>query len=208
MRILKWGALPCVAIVAVSAACWHGATKTDQATVAADWQPRWAKRLGGLPGLENVGEVAPGIYRGAQPKGKEGYDSLRKLGVKTVVNLRDLHDETEAVTGDGLTAIRIPLVADVRGSRPPTTEDMGRFLSILRDPAQRPVYFHCAFGADRTGTMCAVYRMEVCGWTPDEAFKEMEAFGFHTVWTSLSDFVKGYKASGKWATGTAPVGSQ
>jgi len=208
MRRIALGVIVLAGLSGLGVACWNKANQTDQAKVAGDWQPGWARRIENLPGLENVGEVASGIYRGAQPKGREGYDSLKKLGVKTVVSLRDLHDETAAVVADGLAEIRIPLVADVRGSKPPTRDDIEKFLAVLRDPEKRPVYFHCAFGADRTGTMCAVYRMEVDGWTPEQAFQEMEAYGFHTIWTSLSEFVKGYRATGQWAAVTAAVTSR
>jgi protein tyrosine/serine phosphatase len=153
----------------------------------------FARRIEGLPGLANVAEVASGVYRGAQPKGREGWSSLKNLGVKTIVSLRSLHTEKEEAIAAGLEPIAIPLVADARGSRPPTREDVKKFLSIVRDPAKQPVYFHCAFGEDRTGTMCAVYRMEVDGWSPDDAFAEMEHFGFNHVWTSLREFVQGYE---------------
>lgn len=159
---------------------------------------RFARRIDGLAGLENVAEVASGIYRGSQPEGPEGWASLRKLGVKTVVSLRTLHGEKKDVIAAGLEPVEVPLVADLRGSRPPSREDVQKFLDTLRDPAKRPVYFHCAFGKDRTGTMCAIYRMEVDGWTPDEAYAEMEHFGFRDLWVSLREFVRDYKPEGRW----------
>ncbi len=35
------------------------------------------------------------------------------------------------------------------------------FLRIVTDPKRVPVLVHCQAGADRTGTMCAVYRIAV-----------------------------------------------
>jgi protein tyrosine/serine phosphatase len=76
------------------------------------------------------------------------------------------------------------------------------FLGVLLDPAKKPVFFHCAQGQDRTGTMCAVYRMEIEGWKNDEAFAEMQHFGFNDVWFDLEAFVKNYKSAGVAAVGT------
>ena len=67
----------------------------------------------------NIHEVASGIYRGSQPQGPDGWASLRKLGVKTVINLRTLHSEHDDVIAAGLAPVEVPLIADLRGSRPP-----------------------------------------------------------------------------------------
>jgi protein tyrosine phosphatase (PTP) superfamily phosphohydrolase (DUF442 family) len=167
--------------------------------------PKWATRRP-VEGVENFGEVSPGtLFRGAQPTA-EGYQSLKKLGVKTIVSLRMLHSEKAAVTAAGLESVEIPLEADIR-SVPPTPEQVAQFLAVVLDPAKQPVYFHCAHGKDRTGTMCAVFRMEVQGWTPDEAFHEMQSFGFNKIWENLHDFVLGYKPRGTWRAPIAAVAS-
>ena len=53
------------------------------------------------------------------------------------------------------------------------------------------MFVHCQHGSDRTGTMCALYRIAVCGWTKEDALKEMQegGFGFHGVWQNLLDFI-------------------
>lgn len=149
-----------------------------------------AERLD-LPGLENAARVAPGIYRGARPT-REGFASLRKLGVRTVVNLRHYHGGTEGtLCGEhGIGYVRIEL----ESSDAPSDEDVRRFLEILTDPARRPVYFHCRWGRDRTGTMCAAYRMAVERWSLEEAVAEMDAFGFRRIWRDLRSFVEGFPA--------------
>jgi hypothetical protein len=191
-------AIALLASVGVFRACKSGAPPPGDVRPSG---PPHAKRLD-LPGLENLAEVAPGIYRGAQPKG-EAYRTLKeKLGVKTVINLRSLTDERKEVLAAGLEPVEVPLVADVRGSRPPSREDVAKFLDVLTDPKRRPVYFHCAFGRDRTGTLCAVYRMEVEGWTNEQAIAEMEEFGFRDLWVDLRDFVEGYKPEGRWRAGS------
>ena len=66
------------------------------------------------------------------------------------------------------------------------------FLEIVTDPEKRPVFVHCMHGADRTGTMVAVYRIVVEGWDKEKAIDEMRngPFGFHEIWTGLPEFLK------------------
>lgn len=152
---------------------------------------RASERLFGLPGLSNVGRVAPGILRGAQPA-REGYGTLRRMGVRTVINLRSRHGEKEAVGAAGMRYVAVPMktykdvdVATVR-----------EVVRMMADPANRPVFVHCAQGRDRTGVVVAAYRMDVDGWPREAAEAEMQAFGFNDVWRELKEFVRRYPAQG------------
>ena len=71
-------------------------------------------------------------------------------------------------------------------------EEIIRFLDIVTDETNLPVFVHCQHGADRTGTMSAVYRIFVQGWDKEDAIKEMTngGFGFHSVWWSLVKYLK------------------
>jgi protein tyrosine/serine phosphatase len=79
-------------------------------------------------------------------------------------------------------------------SDPPKDEDVRRFLEVVTDPSRQPVYFHCLRGKDRTGMMCAVYRMAVEGWPLEAARAEMQAFGFYDGWQDLLSYVEGFPA--------------
>jgi protein tyrosine/serine phosphatase len=144
-----------------------------------------------VPGVENVGLVAPGIYRGAAPDAK-GLDALKALGIKTVVNLRHYHGATEEklCRERGLDYVSIVL----ESSDAPSDEDAKRFLAVVTDPDRQPVYFHCWRGKDRTGAMCAAYRIAIEGWTLQEARREMEAFGFFPGWRDLWNWVGAFAA--------------
>ena len=63
--------------------------------------------------------------------------------------------------------------------------------ATLRDVSP-PVFVHCLHGADRTGTMCAAYRVVVDGWTKQQAIDEMTkgGYGFHPVWANLPKFIE------------------
>ena len=146
-----------------------------------------AERLVDLAGIENVALVAPGIYRGNQPT-SEGLRTLKSLGIRTVVNLRHYHGRTEAEECRelGLDSVHIPLAS----TDEPSDADTRRFLAIVTDAKRQPVYFHCWRGKDRTGTMCAVYRIVVQHWSADEALAEMDAFGSFKGYRALRRYVR------------------
>lgn len=147
----------------------------------------------------NFARVDDGVFRGAQPD-RAGFASLREFGIRTVVNLRDFHSDrvSRSAAGqapEGLDLVEIEMDALV-DSDPPSRRDVERFFEVVSDPARRPVFIHCAHGKDRTGTMCALYRIEIQGWTPERAFDEMQAFGFHDIYVDLKRFVLGYEPRG------------
>jgi protein tyrosine/serine phosphatase len=139
-----------------------------------------------LPGLPNFYKVNDGLYRGAQPTA-EGIKELEKLGVKTIVNLRSSHSDKGILGNASLAYTSIPTSAwDVR------EEDIVRFLQIVTDEKRQPVFVHCQHGADRTGVMCAAYRVVIDGWSKQQALDEMTngGFGFHPIWRSLPKVIQ------------------
>lgn len=157
-------------------------------------EPRFARRLPDARGVSYAAEVAPGLYRGGQPDAS-GIAWLKSIGVKTIINLRHYHGDTEGKLAKeaGLRYERIPL----ESSDAPERKEVARFLALVNDTTLRPLYVHCLHGVDRTGTMMAVYRMEVEKWPNAEAFAEMEFFEAHKIWRDLRKFVRGYQPG--WA---------
>ena len=142
--------------------------------------------------ISNFGRISDSYYRGAQPKGRD-YADLAALGVKTVIDLQgdgDNANEAKLVEASGMRFYRIGMTPRVA----PTAEQLATFLRIVNDPAQQPVYVHCAGGRHRTGVMTAIYRMEKDGWTSDQAFKEMKKydFGFDFLHPEFKTFVYAY----------------
>ena len=152
---------------------------------ALEHQHQWAELLE-EPGLPNLHRVDAGLYRGAQPTA-EGMKRLQEMGILTVLNLRSLHSDSDELSGTTLAYEHIRMKAWHIED-----EDVAAFLKIVTDPERTPVFVHCQYGADRTGVMCAVYRVVVDGWTKDEAIKEMTegGFGFHSVYENIIDYVQ------------------
>jgi protein tyrosine/serine phosphatase len=125
--------------------------------------------------IYNFGRVNLNYYRGGQP-GAQDFADLAALGVKTVIDLQadGIAAESAEVQRAGMKYIRIGMTTSVA----PTSAQIEQFLGIVNDPANQPVYVHCAGGRHRTGVMTAVYRMTQQQWTPDQAFKEMKTYKF------------------------------
>jgi protein tyrosine/serine phosphatase len=72
-------------------------------------------------------------------------------------------------------------------------DDVVRVLRILNDPARGPILVHCQHGADRTGTMIAMYRMIVQGWSREQAVDELVngGYGFHPLWRNVLAYLRG-----------------
>ena len=150
----------------------------------------FARRIPNVRGVAYAAEVAPGIYRGGKPT-QEGVAWLKQLGIRTVINLRHYHGETERrwVESAGMRYERIKL----ESSDEPKPAQVARFLQLIRDPSLLPIYVHCLHGVDRTGAMMVVYRMEVSGWSNADAIAEMDHFGPHVIWRDLRRFVRRYQ---------------
>lgn len=168
----------------------------------------WAQpvKLGGVP---NLHQVSTNLYRSAQPNA-QGMQNLKRKGIVTVVSLRSFHSDREEIGKTGLGYEHIHMKA-----WHPEREDIVRFLQIVTDPKRTPVLVHCQHGADRTGTMCAVYRIAVQGWTKEEAIREMTqgGFGFHEVWENLPNWIEeldidSIRKEAGIQTGTKPNGAE
>jgi protein tyrosine phosphatase (PTP) superfamily phosphohydrolase (DUF442 family) len=173
-----------ILILAPLSACHHTARPPQVIDTAP--QPRtWAQPLD-IPGLPNGYKVSDDLYRGAQPD-EGGIAALKTMGVRTVVNLRSTRSDRELVESTGIAYEHIYM-------QPwhPEREEVVRFLRITTDPARTPVFVHCQRGADRTGMMCAIYRIVVQDWPKQDAIDEMVHGGFDhdTQWDELTDFIR------------------
>ncbi|HXD16181.1 MAG TPA: dual specificity protein phosphatase family protein [Vicinamibacterales bacterium] len=125
--------------------------------------------------IGNFGKINDNYFRGAQPRATDFRD-LAAIGVKTVIDLQADGPSNEAglVQAAGMNFVRIGMTT----TKAPTDAQIAQFLDIVNDPANQPVYVHCAGGRHRTGTMTALYRMTNDGWTAAQAYKEMQQYRF------------------------------
>lgn len=137
-----------------------------------------------IPGLSNFAKVSDDVYRGAQPE-PLGFAALKKMGIKTIVNLRDFHSDEKLIKGMGFYYVSIPMIANNIGDAQAVA-----FLKVIIDPKYKPYFVHCQHGADRTGTMIALYRMYVQEWPRQKVLGELSVYGFHEFFPNLRRYLK------------------
>lgn len=129
--------------------------------------------------------------RGSLPA-RGGIETLHRLGVKTLVDLRSVYDHTDEI---GIAAERIGMnyywiptsVWD-----PPTDARANEFVNLVADESKGPFYVFCADGLNRVGEMSAIYRIAKSHWTVDRALKEIDEFGFNPYYWNLRTYVYTY----------------
>lgn len=165
----------------------------------------------------NFGQMDERYYRGAQPEPGD-YQSLKDLGVNTIIDLRNDPTEYEKREAEalGMRYVNIPM----SGWKTPKDSEIEQFMSTMNDPSTGIVYVHCKAGKHRTGITGAVYRQTKYGWDYKTAYKEMKNYNF-TSWPvhyALKNYVQDYfdkiedqqkkasKAAAKAAREAAAVG--
>lgn len=156
-----------------------------------------------LPGVSNFEKVSDLVYRGAQPT-EQGFQSLAKLGVHTVIDLQEAGSaraifEEKAVKAAGMEYVNVPM----EGMRTPSNESVNKVLAVLENTATGAVFVHCHRGADRTGGIIACYRIEHDHWTNQKALAEARSMGMSWYQLAIQRYVQNYTP--KPANASAPV---
>lgn len=125
-------------------------------------------------GLKNFHVVTPTVYRSGQPH-KKDMKRLEQIGVKTIINLRNVIDDKQEIKGTSLIQLRIPMRA-----KKITYEDIVTTMCAI-ETAEKPVLIHCLHGSDRTGCMVAAYQM-LSGMKKEEAISQFqeEQYGYNS----------------------------
>lgn len=140
--------------------------------------------------IVNFDHMSAQLYRGAQPN-RHGLEYLASLGVKTVVNFRQLDDvfpdEETTVRALGMEYLALPL----SGSMTPSAARMNEILAAI-EKAPSPVFVHCQYGCDRTGIVVACWRIRH-GWTNQKALDEAINYGISPLLVGFKQFVLHFK---------------
>ena len=146
---------------------------------------KWAQPVPGTS-VKNLHRVTPQLYRSAQPDAA-GMRELEKLGVRTVIDLRDLNDDQDEARGTKLRLRRVKMDAWHIED-----EDVVRVLAMLRRRKDGPFLVHCHHGSDRTGVVCAMFRLVEQRWSREDAIRELKdgGFGFHKAWVNIPRYLE------------------
>jgi protein tyrosine/serine phosphatase len=152
----------------------------------------------GLPaqeGIHNFGHISDGLYRGAQPD-EPGILSLKRLGIKTIVDLRMTKDTWKQEAGlalaHGIVYTNIPF----KGTGRPKQDQIATALAIIQN-SPGPVFVHCQYGCDRTGTIIACYRIRHDGWSNAAALAEARRYGLSWFERGMRSYILDFGKSAK-----------
>jgi protein tyrosine phosphatase (PTP) superfamily phosphohydrolase (DUF442 family) len=149
--------------------------------------PAGQRGLAAKNGINNFDKVDERLYRGAQPD-ELGMKQLKLLGVKAVINLRMTNDlwqaEAQEALANGIAYTNVPLSSLSR----PTEEQVNKILALI-ETLPAPVFVHCQFGCDRTGTIVACYRIRCNKWSTDLALREAEEHGMSRFEYGMKKFI-------------------
>lgn len=128
-------------------------------------------------GFDNLYKVNEILYRSEQPS-EEGFKVILDLGIKTVINFRQLQTDKPNSKIEDLKLIHQPI-----NTWKISYEDVLLALKTI-SVSDKPVLIHCKHGSDRTGCVIAAYRMVYEGWSKEEAINEFleDKYGYHQSW--------------------------
>ncbi|AYY01452.1 tyrosine-protein phosphatase [Klebsiella aerogenes] len=123
---------------------------------------------------DNFYRVTPELYRSAQPIHLQ-MQSLDRIGIRSVLNLRQWHSDADEAKGTGLILYRVPMNAAAINN-----DDVVIALSFLHRAA-KPALVHCWHGSDRTGMIVALYQLLFSHATKSEVLSELRRpeYGYH-----------------------------
>ena len=136
---------------------------------------------------KNFHKVNADIYRSGQPSADEFACIATVEGIRSVLNLRDYHDDADEVGTLDIVRFDIPLSA---GSI--SEGDLVRILQTVKR-APKPILIHCLHGSDRTGAAVAACRIVFDGWTVEQAVSELmePEYGHHmTLYKNIPELIR------------------
>jgi protein tyrosine phosphatase (PTP) superfamily phosphohydrolase (DUF442 family) len=148
---------------------------------------------GSAPGIKNFDRVDTHVYRGGQPT-SEGFRYLARIGVGTIVDLREPGDrskeEQRVVIRAGMKYVNVPMT----GLVPPTEAQISAILAMLEDTSGAPVFVHCLRGADRTGAVIAAYHIDHDRWDNARALKDAKDHSMSFFQLPRQSYIRNFRA--------------
>jgi len=156
-------------------------------------------RAAGNTTLVHFAEVDRGIYKGSKPRTDADFKFLRARHIKYILDLELLptlwHSEQKKAKRYGMVLLHGRINAS---PIPPSHKHIDRIMAILRNQRYRPIYFHCAYGRDRTSLIAALYKMYFLGMSQQEALRYMDESGYKDSWVrgGLKKYIEEHPSSG------------
>ena len=135
--------------------------------------------------LGNMHQIDEGVYRSGQPSTKD-FEQLYDFGVLEILNLRNWNSDDDEAKNVPLVLHRVKMSASKVSD-----EHIVQALRIIKKRTG-PILIHCWHGSDRTGAVCAMYRIVFQGWSKEQAIDEMlnGGYGFHSIYGNIPKYIQ------------------
>jgi protein tyrosine/serine phosphatase len=126
-------------------------------------------------------------------------EAVAKYGIKTLIDLRAIETapdgtETESDWAKRKGLFYFNFVDLMKRNIWTGDQAAANFMAIVTSPTFQPVLLHCHHGRSRTAGFVALYRVTQQGWTVEQAFAEMRAWGDfpseHEHWLNFLEMYK------------------
>lgn len=159
------------------------------------YSPRNIHVTGVEKALNNFHSVQSGLlYRSAQLTPKFLEKMIKKLGIKTVINLRGKNQQSRWWQQEKALVKKLGVAlydVQMAASRSPEKQSLIKLLDIYQC-AHKPILIHCYGGADRTGEAAALWILEQQKLSKKEALKQLSLkYGhFRLKYPAKRNFIK------------------
>jgi protein tyrosine phosphatase (PTP) superfamily phosphohydrolase (DUF442 family) len=135
-----------------------------------------------VEGIENAHRLTPKVVAGAAPEGDASFESLRKLGIKTVISVDGATPDVAAARRHGLRYVHLPIGYD------DVAPEEGLAIAKAIDELPGPIYVHCHHGKHRSAAAVAVACVVGGHLEPGQAESVLKTFGtgenYKGLWAS------------------------
>lgn len=125
------------------------------------------------PGLHNAVAFHEGFVSGSVPEGDEGFDTLKAMGIKTIISVDGAEPDVERARARGMRYIHLPI-----GYNGFDEQRKLQLVRAARDAMKEgPVYIHCHHGKHRSAGAAATIAASL-GWlSPEYGVSRMKVSG-------------------------------
>jgi hypothetical protein len=133
--------------------------------------------------LVHFGQVDEGVFKGSKPRTGADFAFLQAHHITYILDLELLpsfgHSEAKRAKSHGIVILHRRINASPIS---PSEKHIEAIMAVLKNSRYRPIYFHCAYGRDRTSLIAALYKMYYLAMSPPDALRDMEESGYKDSW--------------------------
>lgn len=140
--------------------------------------------------LHNLLRLDERLYSGGEPHGPEGFESLARRGVKTIISVDGVAPNLAVAREHGLRYVHIPIGYDG------ISEQAAAALTRAARDCETPIYVHCHHGQHRGPAAAAIVCRAARQISAAEARKILELAGTSADYAGLWRAVENYQPTG------------